>query len=72
MQGGKRELVLGVDDELLKNTSRSIPRADVAELTVQCLTLAEANNRCSAPIIPSLPQDLYIIRIYANSSCVNM
>ncbi|BDA46321.1 probable protein TIC 62, chloroplastic at C-terminar half [Coccomyxa sp. Obi] len=44
-EGGKRELVLGVDDELLKNTSRSIPRADVAELTVQCLTLAEADNR---------------------------
>lgn len=45
VQGGKRELVLGVDDELLKEESRSIPRADVAELTVQCLTLAEANNR---------------------------
>lgn len=38
--------MLGVDDELLKNTSRSIPRADVAELTVQCLSLAEADNRC--------------------------
>ena len=40
--------MLGVDDELLKNSSRSIPRADVAELTVQCLTLAEADNRCFA------------------------
>lgn len=36
-----------MDDKLLKNSSRSIPRADVAELTVQCLTLAEARNRCA-------------------------
>ena len=48
VQGGKRELVLGVDDELLKNKSRSIPRADVAEVTVQCLTLTEASNRYGA------------------------
>ncbi len=37
-----------MDDELLKNKSRSIPRADVAEVTVQCLTLTEASNRFGA------------------------
>ncbi|KAK9906414.1 hypothetical protein WJX75_001479 [Coccomyxa subellipsoidea] len=55
-EGGKRELILGVDDKLLKNSSRSIPRADVAELTVQCLTLAEARNR-SIDVITKLPGD---------------
>ena len=45
LQGGVRELVLGVDDELLKRPKRSIPRADVAELAVQSLVLPEAENR---------------------------
>ena len=45
-QGGERELVLGVDDELLKETPRSIPRADVAELCVQALLQPDACNRC--------------------------
>ena len=45
-QGGERELVLGVDDELLKESNRSIPRADVAELCVQSLSQCEAQNRC--------------------------
>ncbi len=40
-----RELVLGVDDELLKRSKRSIPRADVAELAVQSLIVSEAENR---------------------------
>ena len=44
-QGGVRELVLGVDDVLLKRPKRSIPRADVAELAVQSLSLPEAENR---------------------------
>jgi len=37
--------VLGVDDELLKRSKRSIPRADVAELAVQGLSLLQAENR---------------------------
>ena len=37
--------MLGVDDELLKRPKRSIPRADVAELAVQSLTLSEVRNR---------------------------
>jgi len=37
--------VLGVDDELLKRSKRSIPRADVAELAVQGLSLSQAENR---------------------------
>lgn len=40
--GGEREVVLGVDDALLAGTVRSIPRADVASLTVACLTAPEA------------------------------
>lgn len=45
LQGGERELVLGVDDKLMHEQSRSIPRADVAELCVQCLGVSEAQNR---------------------------
>ena len=45
LQSGVRELILGVDDELLKRPKRSIPRADVAELAVQSLILPEAENR---------------------------
>lgn len=44
-KGGQRELVVGIDDELLKRKVRSIPREDVAELCIQSLTLAEAENR---------------------------
>ncbi|GFR50997.1 hypothetical protein Agub_g13323 [Astrephomene gubernaculifera] len=43
--GGARQLVVGVDDSLIKQPVRSIPRADVAELCVQCLTLKAAENR---------------------------
>ena len=45
MQGGEREIVLGADDELMNESSRSIPRADVAELCVQALEQQEAQNR---------------------------
>jgi len=46
-QGGKREVLLGVDDGFItENKYRSIPRADVAELAVQAVSLAEAKNRC--------------------------
>ncbi len=49
-QGGQREIVLGVDDQLLKKaetegTSRRIPRDDVAALAVAALTLKSADNR---------------------------
>lgn len=40
-----RQVVLGVDDALLKRTVRSIPRTDVAELAVRCLGLEGALNR---------------------------
>ncbi|KAK9802549.1 hypothetical protein WJX73_000176 [Symbiochloris irregularis] len=43
--GGEREIIVGVDDELMTRDNRSIPRADVAELCVQCLQLEEASNR---------------------------
>ena len=45
LQGGVRELMLGVDDKLLERPKRSIPRADVAELAVQSLIVSEAENR---------------------------
>ncbi|CAM9797206.1 unnamed protein product [Laminaria digitata] len=44
-EGGKRRLVLGVDDTLLERKSRGIPRADVAQLSVECLGLESAKNR---------------------------
>jgi hypothetical protein len=44
-QGGEREIVLGVDDELLKLKVRRIPRADVAELCIQSILLPEADKR---------------------------
>ena len=53
-EGGKRRLVLDVDDALLERKTRSIPRADVAALVVGCLGLASATNRafdvCCDPV----------------------
>ena len=49
MQGGEREIVIGVDDKLPKETqTRTIPRADVAELCIQSLSIPEASNRCDS------------------------
>jgi hypothetical protein len=42
---GARQLLVGVDDTLLKRTSRSIPRADVAALAIGCIGLKQALNR---------------------------
>lgn len=44
-KGGEREVLMGVDDELMEGENRRIPRADVAELAVQSLYLPEASNR---------------------------
>eukprot|EP00887_Chlorella_sp_A99_P003271 scaffold9.g3271.t1 len=46
-EGGKRELILDVDDSLIKEGSRyrDIPRADVAAFAVAALTLPQADNR---------------------------
>ena len=43
--GGKRQLRIGVDDELLQNTYRSVPRADVAAVCVHALTSDKFANR---------------------------
>lgn len=43
--GGQRQIVLGVDDELLKENSRTIPRSDVAEVAVQALSITTAQRR---------------------------
>ncbi|XP_006650811.1 uncharacterized protein At5g02240-like [Oryza brachyantha] len=40
--GGLRELIVGKDDELLQTDTKSIPRADVAEVCVQALQYEEA------------------------------
>jgi len=40
--GGKRELLVETDDALLESDTRTIPREDVAEVTVQSLTTKEA------------------------------
>ncbi|KAG8061547.1 hypothetical protein GUJ93_ZPchr0003g17992 [Zizania palustris] len=39
--GGVRELIVGKDDELLQTDTKSIPRADVAEVCVQALQYEE-------------------------------
>ncbi len=44
-EGGKREIVVGVDDEQTGTDNRSIPRADVAELLVRSLELDSFKNR---------------------------
>jgi len=43
--GGQRKLVAGVDDKLLPQQNRSIPREDVAEVLVQSLLNDEYKNR---------------------------
>lgn len=43
--GGRRELLVGDHDELLKHSSPSLPRADVAELVVQALQEPAARNK---------------------------
>ena len=40
--GGEREIVFGVDDDLLKEEVRNIPRADVATVCVEALTHEKA------------------------------
>lgn len=37
---------MGIDDTLMENKKKSIPRADVAELCIQALQLPEYRNRC--------------------------
>jgi len=43
--GGRRKLVVGVDDKLLPEQNRSIPREDVAEVLVQSLLNPAFKNR---------------------------
>ncbi|MCO5586335.1 hypothetical protein L7F22_040274 [Adiantum nelumboides] len=44
-EGGVRELLVGKDDELLATNTRTISRADVAEVCVQAFLIAEAKNK---------------------------
>jgi len=53
--GGRRELLVGDNDELLKSPSPSLPRADVAELVVQALQAPAARNKAFDVI--SKPED---------------
>lgn len=55
-EGGVREIVYGVDDELLKEKVRSIPRDDVAEVCLQCLIQDGALNR-SFDIVSKEPSE---------------
>ena len=41
-EGGNRELIVGKDDELLQTETRTIARADVAEVCIQALQFEEA------------------------------
>jgi hypothetical protein len=44
-KGGVKQLKLGIDDTLLNNNPRNIPREDVASLAVACIGLPEASKR---------------------------
>ncbi|KAL2610044.1 hypothetical protein R1flu_028617 [Riccia fluitans] len=44
-EGGIRELLLGKDDALLSTDTKSLPRADVAEVCIQALLNEEAKNK---------------------------
>ena len=44
-EGGKREIVVGVDDQQVGTDNRSIPRADVAELLLASLEYDSYKNR---------------------------
>ncbi|KAF4359205.1 hypothetical protein F8388_005314 [Cannabis sativa] len=44
-EGGVRELLVGKDDELLKTETKSVPRADVAEVCIQALQFEESKNK---------------------------
>jgi hypothetical protein len=44
-KGGAKQLKLGVDDTLLNNNPRNIPREDVASLAVACIGLPAASKR---------------------------
>lgn len=44
-EGGVRELLVGIDDELLATDTRTISRSDVAEVCVQALGIEEAKNK---------------------------
>ncbi|KAL4420164.1 hypothetical protein ABPG77_008300 [Micractinium sp. CCAP 211/92] len=57
-EGGKRQLIIDVDDKLISEGSkyRRIPRADVAEFCVQSLLLPEAENR-SVDLVSKEPGD---------------
>ncbi|KAL2934048.1 hypothetical protein RDABS01_017167 [Bienertia sinuspersici] len=52
--GRLRELIVGKDDELLQTETRSVPRADVAEVCIQALQFEEA--KCKAFDLASKPE----------------
>jgi hypothetical protein len=58
--GGERELVFGVDDELLKEKVRDIPRGDVAEVCIRSLTNEKAKNR-SFDITAKTPENSAVV-----------
>ena len=54
-EGGKRELLVAKDDELLSTNTKAITRADVAELCIQALLNKESLNK--AFDVASKPED---------------
>lgn len=41
-EGGARELLVGKDDELLQTDTKTVPRADVAEVCIQVCSPASS------------------------------
>ena len=54
--GGQRKIVYGVNDDLLKEKVKSIPREDVAEVCIQALLNKNASKK-SFDIISKEPGD---------------
>ena len=44
-EGGLRQLLVGKDDELLATETKSVPRADVAEVCVQVCNLSPNHRK---------------------------
>lgn len=44
-EGGLRELIVGKDDELMKSETRTVARADVAEMCIKALEFEEAKHK---------------------------
>lgn len=55
-EGGIRELLVGKDDELLKTQTRTIARADVAEVCIQVCISAQGHVQIFLDFVETIKQ----------------